>query len=457
MATFPDIADAVADLKTRFSSTLTSRGWTEELQLANLQGYLPSYSLSYIADYIDNTEARIRALTPEDQKNPEISKFVEKIPELCAAINIQQLANDPTTTINGLMTTLSMIHSRLPPVHAKPVKLDWESVKDKSTLPRDLLLRLRAVEGRLKTLEPRSAEIDTKIGEIEAAHEAAEQLPQDLAELAEKRSQVSGIVSESEALLEGAKKVSEKIEEVSSSATNARQRMAEAEEQAKKLIERSEQALRGSTGVGLAKAFENRQQKLSRAGTIWVVGLVGALLAALAIGAYRISVLQSVLTNESPSHIVWMNVILTIFGIGGPVWFAWLSTKQISVSFRLAEDYAFKAAVSKAYEGYRSEAISIDPALQERLFSSALDRFEESPIRLMEKESHSSPLQEILANPVIRKSLEGIPGIADKIIALIPEKGGVAAVVGSAAAVSAAVSTDAPTPPKMRAKKTDDE
>ncbi|WHA40569.1 hypothetical protein [Agrobacterium larrymoorei] len=457
MATVSDIADSVANLKSRLSSTLVSRGWGEQVPLNNIQGYLPSYSIAHIGDYVDYTEARIRSLTSEDLKNTDVSQFVAKIPELCAAINIQQLANDPTTTINGLMTTLSMIHSRLPSVNVRPIKIDWESVKDKSTLPKDLLQRLRAVESRLTSLEPRAGEIDRKITDIEAAHEAAEQLPQDLAELSEKRSQVNGIVAESESLFEGAKKVSEKIEEVSSSAIAARERMAAAEEQAEKLIERSEQALRGSTGVGLAKAFENRQQKLSLAGTTWVAGLVVALLAALGIGAYRISALQSVLNNESPANIVWMNVILTVFGIGGPVWFAWLSTKQISVSFRLAEDYAFKAAISKAYEGYRSEAISIDPDLQKRLFASALDRFEESPIRLMEKETHSSPLQELLANPAIRKSLEGVPGIADKIIALIPEKGGVAAVVGSAAAVSAAVSTNAPVSARSRAKRPDEQ
>jgi hypothetical protein len=456
MTDVAEAADSLKDLNNRFSAILRTHGWAES-SLNSLQGYLPVYPIALIVEYIGSTEIRVRDLSPDDLSNGMLNSFVQIIPHLTAAIQVQHIPNDPLTVINSLMMTLNMINSRLPTQSKGPVKLDWESVEDKSLFPKDIARRLRDVTTRLAALEPRSEEIGRKISDIEAAHETAEQLPEDLAELAAKRDEVSNIVSDVEKMLAHARKISASIDSLSDESSDARQRIAESEDKAAKLIDRSEQALRGSTGVGLANAFEKRKESLSRAGTIWVGGLVLALLAALLIGAYRVNALQTVLNNDSPSHIVWMNVILTVFGIGGPIWFAWLSTKQIAVTFRLAEDYAFKAAVSKAYEGYRSEAISIDPALQERLFSSALDRFEESPIRLMEKESHSSPLQELLANPAIRKSLEGIPGIADKIIALIPEKGGVAAVVGSAAAVSAGVSADTAAPAKSRAKKSEEE
>ncbi|MFS2037829.1 hypothetical protein [Agrobacterium tumefaciens] len=452
-----DVADHIEELHDKFVAEMKNIGWPTEYAFINYVSYGAEYSTNVLLNHILYTADRIRQLSLEDLKKDGLSDFIEDIDKDIKVISFANLRNSPASVINTLVMTLQIINTRLPSYPRGPVRVDWDSIEDKTLMPRDLSRRLTGVAARLTALEPRASEIDRKISEIEAAHETAEQLPEDLAELAAKREHVSSIVSDAEKILDKARKEFAKIEGISDFAAAAEIRMASSEDQAAKLIERSEQALRGSTGVGLAKAFENRQEKLTRAGTYWVAGLVFALLSALAIGAYRVSALQSVLNNDSPSHIVWMNVVLTIFGIGGPVWFAWLSTKQISVSFRLAEDYAFKAAVSKAYEGYRSEAISIDPALQERLFSSALDRFEESPIRLMEKEAHSSPLQELLANPVIRKGLEGIPGIADKIIALIPEKGGVAAVVGSAAAVTAAVSADATTPPKTRAKKAEDE
>lgn len=42
---------------------------------------------------------------------------------------------------------------------------------------------------------------------------------------------------------------------------------------------------------------------------------------------------------NQPASIVYPNVILSLLSIGAPIWFAWLSTKQIGQRFRLAEDY----------------------------------------------------------------------------------------------------------------------
>lgn len=457
MPTVVEIADQIKDLEERISVVFRNNGWSIDTPLNQINGYLPPFPITHLFSYIDYTSQRVRELTSDDLKKSGLSKFLADLPPTLTAMQFSHFGNDPDAIFGSWMSALQLINDRLPSEAKGPVKLDWESVSEKTLMPKDLAQRLRSLEARLAALEPRSMEVESKITDIEAAHAAAEQLPEDLAELAAKRDQVQEIADTVQALLQDSSNAAVAIENLRDQSVEARSGISASEDMAKKLISRSEQALRGSTGVGLAKSFESRQESLAVAGKFWVGGLVGALVAAIAIGAWRVWTLQNLLTNESSPQIVWMNVILTIFGIGGPIWFAWLSTKQISVNFKLAEDYAFKAAVSKAYEGYRSEAISIDPALQERLFASALDRFEEPPIRLMEKESHSSPLQELLANPAIRKGLEGIPGIADKIIALIPEKGGVAAVVGSAAAVTAAVSADTPTPPKTRVKKAEDE
>lgn len=447
MATVGDIADTIVELRTKLAAIFKAQGWPEDMMLNSIQGYLPAYSFSHISDYITYTADRVRTLTDYDLKKGRIGGFIGSIPTMLATVQYTQLANDPATVINGLMMTLQMINARLPAESKGPVPLDWDSVTDKTMFPKDIARRMRSLDAGLTRLEPRAGDIERKIGDIEAAHATAEQLPEDLEELAAKRDEVKQIATEAEELLEYARKVLSNIEGHGEDSAAAMSRIDEAEGKADRLVQRSEQALRGSTGVGLATAFEKRKANLSRAGTAWVFGLLAALLAAFFIGAERVSTLQTLLNNDSPTHIVWMNLVLSAFGVGGPVWFAWLSTKQIAVSFRLAEDYAFKAAVSRAYEGYRKEAIEIDPALQSRLFSSALDRLEEAPIRLMEKETHSSPLQELLANPSIRKSLESIPGIADKIVALIPLKGG-AAVVAPVAAAS--VVADALTSPAKK-------
>jgi len=60
----------------------------------------------------------------------------------------------------------------------------------------------------------------------------------------------------------------------------------------------------------------------------------------------------------------------------------------------LAEDYGYKAAVAKAYEGYRAEAAEIDPQLTQKLFSIALDMLSEPPLRLVERDSPGSPMHD---------------------------------------------------------------
>lgn len=115
---------------------------------------------------------------------------------------------------------------------------------------------------------------------------------------------------------------------------------------------------------------------------------------------------------------IWLHIVLSILSLGAPIWFAWVATKQISQRFRLSEDYAFKASVAKAYEGYRKEAARIDESFEARLFSSALSRLEEAPLRLVESDTHSSPWHELISSPQFQKALETLPELRDKFIEL---------------------------------------
>lgn len=359
---------------------------------------------------------------------------MSNVPVQANAANVQSMQNNPDAILGGAVLLLQTVAAQLPPPRAPKPQVDWEQIKDKELLPKDLARRLRSVEAKLSDLEPRSATVEEKIDDIEAAHSAAEQLPTDLQELAEKRTALAATVSDAEQL-------AAKIGQASDTATDCLDKIQLAQARADKLIERSEQALRGSTGVGLAAAFERRKIGLTWAAIYWTAGLVLALFAVLAIGAERVTALKDVLISDRSATVIWVNALLAVLGIGAPVWFGWLATKQIWTNFRLAEDYAYKASVSKAYEGYRAEAVDLDPFLQRRLFESALTRLEEPPIRLLDMEAHGSPLHELLDNPGIRKALESVPGVGDKIMGLIPAKGS-AAVTAVRAAAPSAVSND---------------
>ncbi|EPY4131494.1 hypothetical protein ACXDI5_000161 [Klebsiella variicola] len=112
---------------------------------------------------------------------------------------------------------------------------------------------------------------------------------------------------------------------------------------------------------------------------------------------------------------ITIRLFLSILSIGGPVWFAWLATKQIGQRFRLSEDYAFKASISRAYEGFRSEASRIDKNLEIKLLASALSRLDELPLRLVETETHGSPYHELLSSDNFKEALKVIPGFSERI------------------------------------------
>ena len=170
---------------------------------------------------------------------------------------------------------------------------------------------------------------------------------------------------------------------------------------------------------------------------VWVGGLVVALGLGSWIGSSQLRNFSELIKQPgSDPTVAVINLVLALLSVGATVWFSWLATKQIGQRFRLAEDYAFKASVSRAYEGYRREAANIDEAFVARLFSSALSRLDEQPLRLVETTTHGSPWHELASSDVIRKATEVVPDFANSVMKLA--KDGLAALKPASKAVDVA-------------------
>lgn len=439
---FDDIYKALKGLGDRIVAQIRAQGWSTAQALSTVTYQGPPLSAEQVQRELQVAADRIRSRQDAGEDLTDLENaFLDTLPARCNAVSVQHAANDVDAIFGQALEVANSVFRNIGPAPFPAPKVDWEELKDeRHLLPRDLARRLRALEARLSELEPRSDLIAGKVADIENAHTAAEQLPEDLATLAEKGKELEDLMSK-------AREQAEKAGEIEVEVGNCLKRVQEAEGSANTtfktrsdlaalMLSKSEQALRGATSAGLATAFRSRQQALARSGIAWTVGLVIALLVALAVGWDRVTALRDVLNGSKSTAVIIANAVLAVCGIGAPAWFAWLSTRQIGTTFRLSEDYAFKASVAQAYEGYRAEAVEIDPELQARLFASALDRLDEAPIRLLDAVSHNSPLAEILGNAALRKALESVPGIADKIMALIPTKGGAAVVAAPAAAAA---------------------
>lgn len=287
------------------------------------------------------------------------------------------------------------------------------TIPSRTMLPANLVRKTAAAQARLDELEKSIPQLAGKIAEINAAHAVADNLEVDLQALTEARNQVEKAAEES------ARKGAQ-LDYLLFQSTESQKLLEQRAETAAKLVAKCEEAYHITTTKGLAGAFDQRAISLRWSMRGWVVGLSIALLGGSWIGAVRLESLAQALSIESPKWpLVISQIMLSLIGVGAPVWFAWLATKQIGQRFRLAEDYAFKASVSKAYEGYRKEAAQLDPEFQATLFRSALTRLEEAPLRLVETHQHASPIQDFANSEVVKNALKIAPDLPSKLMGIV--------------------------------------
>lgn len=316
----------------------------------------------------------------------------------------------------------------------------FEPLLGYGTLENPLILnalknKVRSIQSRVDNLDIKKNDLDEMISQINAAHTAAESLPTYLADLQDARKQLTSTVdtakSDIERAIEEEKSsmvsvtgvANSKLESIESLLQSVEERSKTLDEQtlaAKKLLDDSESAYSIAVTKGLSGAFHTRARNLSISMWLWVAGLVGALYFGVKTGADRISTLSSLMTVENPNiDLILIQLFLSILNLGAPIWFAWISTKQISQRFRLAEDYNYKASVAKAYEGYRKEAARIDPILEAKLMHSTISRLDEAPLRHVDDTYHSTPWQELIASTEFREAVNSIPELKNKFSEII--------------------------------------
>lgn len=276
----------------------------------------------------------------------------------------------------------------------------FERLQDSNILPKNISRRLKSINARVDQVSPEIETLETKIQTILSAHTAAENLPIDLEDLKKANKDINEV-------RESVLKVKFNIDSLNVDSIDTFKSLNSKNSLAENYLEKCEEAFRASTSKGLAGAFEIKANKLNWSIRFWVAGLTCALAAGGFVGYERLKALSDVLNRPDPSAVVVVTqILLSILSIGAPLWFSWLSTKQINQRFKLAEDYAFKSSVAKAYEGYRKEASDlIDESFKVRLFDSALSRLEEAPLRFVQDPDHSTPWMEMLNSKAFDKFL----------------------------------------------------
>jgi hypothetical protein len=389
---------------------------TDDRTMTEIYGWnCPALTRHDISNIAKNISTRVK----ENDINIIDADLIKEISKIPLRINVfnantfpQLLSTNFLNAMTSFMALIDWINHTLKPIFS------WQILQDNKALPNQIAKRLRSIQIELDNLIPEKDNLKNQIKLINDATDAAESLPTDLESLKEARKKID-VISTDSAILFG------KIDTYYKDADSNSNKILSKKKEADQLVEQCEEAYRITTTKGLAAAFDQRADKLSQTMWIWVVGLLLSLIAGGLIGASRFQALAKSLEAANPQWgVIWVDIVLSLIGLAAPIWFAWLATKQINQRFRLSEDYAFKASVAKAYEGYRREAARIDEAFEARLFSSALSRLEEAPLRLVDSDSHGSPWHEFFGSPAFQKAMNTVPELKDKLIEITKDSVG---------------------------------
>lgn len=385
-------------------------GWSDNRTLNEAFGWhhpvLDRKELAYLPISLADKIRRVKLETDDEKFLQIIDGIPEKLERLKSYTLPYFYNGNGHQAIPAYIDTLSWISSVVEPY------ISWVVSNDPNSMPPAISRRLKGLQAKIQQIDVDQDRLYKQIKLINEATEAAESLPSDLEDLKVARKKVESIGQD---VLKTSSKVSMAKEEVEGLLTLITENKLTSDQ----LVSNCEDAYRITTSKGLAGAFDQRAKQLAKSMWVWVFGLLCALGAAWYVGAQRIEILTSSLSTPDPKWgMVSMHFMLAVVSLGAPLWFAWLSTKQIGQRFKLAEDYGFKASVAKAYEGYRKEASRIDQKLEARLFESALTRVEEAPLRLVEGSSHGTPWHELAESSGFRDALKNIPEFRDKVFSL---------------------------------------
>ncbi|AFK62763.1 hypothetical protein TKWG_13185 [Advenella kashmirensis WT001] len=363
---------------------------------------------------------KLRSIEFKENRSGELDSLISKLNHLLVH-TLPQLQGNPVNVIPVVLLTLDAVNGQL---------LDLLPLPDQVELANTITSQkrqARANESRLNELGSRIETVSDKLELIDKAYEAANNLPVDLDDLNSAKNDINSH-------RDTADKAMTRLEEIMSQMEQQEEKINQQANTAADVLEKCDKALASSTSVGLARAFEDRSNSLNRSVYVWSGGLLAALIFGYTVGSSHLKDLSNLLgTPNSSPFLVFLNLMLSTVSIGAPVWFAWIATKQIGHRFKLSEDYAFKASISKAYEGYRREASRIDALVEEneaearlnmeaQLLQSALTRFDELPLRLVDTSNHGSPWAELLATESVREAFKTVPEFTAAVKQLASEK-----------------------------------
>lgn len=376
------LAQAVAATAPAASSYAEQAGWN-----------MPNVNSAELSQSAANLAAQLRLANPK-QVAPLTSP---RIQEMIARINYFRGTTLPNNgggnTYFVVISYLAMMESfrqSLRPILEAPLSAD--------AMPPALRRRFSVMERELTLLERDTARAKEIIDTITRASEKSDELGQLLNEVGEieleldrDRQAYSRAFGQLTAAQEHAREAAEAINGLTEKIRNE--------------LNLAQSAHQAATSEGLSVAFSAREKTSRMSMRMWTLLLLVALSFTAWMGYQHYQELAASIGKGATSEVT-AKTLLSLFSAGGGIWLAWIASLQITHNFKIAEDYALKAANARSFEAFRQAAAEMDKELAEQLFRQLLSRIGESPLRYVDQKSYGSPGHAVLDSDAVNKVLE---------------------------------------------------
>jgi hypothetical protein len=222
-----------------------------------------------------------------------------------------------------------------------------------------------AVAASKEAIELRDAAIQAR-NKTETAQTEAEQLSENakqlIASITVDQQKSTDASAQIITLLTGAKDDQESLREVLEHLSKSHEiasgfegRVTKSSKDLEELIKKVDGLLPGATSASLASAFGKQKTRFTIPKVAWVIVFVVCIggLVAVSYPSFRLAI------SAKPSGMKWDDILVGLvmrLPIVIPlVWLGIYSGRNYMLSLRLEEDYAYKEAISTAFEGYRRE------------------------------------------------------------------------------------------------------
>ncbi|HEY4213399.1 MAG TPA: hypothetical protein VGM84_18120 [Steroidobacteraceae bacterium] len=262
-----------------------------------------------------------------------------------------QIANFATALVGILSSlhTMAVYSEKMPPdtLHADLQAQVSETLALLGTAQRELSTKLAQLE-KSQSIAKEIEESHSKIEAIETdAAAALEQIQEDKAATKDLTATTRTVAEQAaeekthiEELLQAAEAANKETEE-------AKGLLMEAQQRAKKQLETIDSILPKGASAGLAAAFSARSGSLEKTKMTWMLAFIATVVVLGGFAVYLTSLVP-------PTGIGYWQFVLYKAALAGPlIWLGWFSAVQYGNTIRIQEDYAFKEATSKAFQGYR--------------------------------------------------------------------------------------------------------